>query len=175
MSAAVFAAAVIPASCRIVVRNATYFSRYSFSRIVLQVVIAIGQPEAALIEIEDVVRRLLRIAIDVADHGVDQIQLEELAEMLRQIGLRLDRVDRRQLAIERREAELLDQRFVHEALVEVADLLRLGSRCLRRRLARFLDDGLEVGLGFVEQHVECAVGGLSAGISVFVNQPPLTC
>ena len=41
-----------------------------------------------------------------------------------------DRRDRRQLAVERRDAERLDARLVHEALVEVADLLadRAGRR-----------------------------------------------
>ena len=55
-------------------------------------------------------RRLLRVAVDVADDRVDQIQLEEAREVARQVGLGLDGVDGVELRLERREAELFGAR-----------------------------------------------------------------
>jgi hypothetical protein len=58
-------------------------------RIVLQVVIAIGQSEPALEDIQNVVIGLAGIAVHESDQRIDQIQLEHPAEVAREIALAL--------------------------------------------------------------------------------------
>ena len=72
--------------------------------VVLQVVVAIGQAEAALEDVEDVLVRLLRVAVDVADDRIDQVELEEVREVPGEVGLGLERVDGVELRLERRDA-----------------------------------------------------------------------
>jgi hypothetical protein len=131
--------------------------------VVLQVVIAIGQSKSALIDIQNVFAGLLRITVDIADDRVEQVELEEVREVAGQISFGLQRIDRIELRLERRDAEIFGALFIHEALVEVADFLRFRARRLGRRLRRFFDDGAKVGLRFVEQDVECPVRCLVRG------------
>jgi hypothetical protein len=57
--------------------------------------------------VEDVVGWLLRVAVNVADDWIDQIELEEAREMAGEIALGLDRVDGVELNLERRDARAL--------------------------------------------------------------------
>src|SRR5205085_7969727 len=70
------------------------------------------------------------------------VEAEERADLQRTLGERdvhdvvrcLDRVDARQLGVERMNTLLLDPRGIHRRRPEVADLLRVASGCgLRRR------------------------------------------
>jgi hypothetical protein len=131
--------------------------------VVLQVVIAIGKTKTALVDIENVLARLLRIAVDVADDRVEQIELEEMREVPREIALGLERIDRIELRLERRDAQFFGALFIHEALVEVADLLRFRARRLGGGFGGLFDDRSQVSLCLVEQDVEGAVGGLVRG------------
>ena len=61
---------------------------------------------------------------------------------------------------ERREAPFLEPRLVHEAVVEIANLLRLRPRRRVRRSSDVLDDPSELFLGVIAELVERAVARL---------------
>jgi hypothetical protein len=125
-------------------------------RVILQVVIAVGQPERGFAD-EDAV------AIGISEIR-RQLHIEQrcetrLAEQPRHCLGRLGRRDALQIRLRRREPALLDRRLVHVGGVVIADLL-LGSARRRVRGGGLLDDAAHALLGELIEPVE----GTEAGV-----------
>ncbi len=128
--------------------------------LVVEVIIAIGQAQAALAQIDDVLAGVPVVLMDDwRERRIDAKDVEARHQR-RDVALVLDRIEAREQRSERLGTELLDLRFVHEAVVEIADFLRLGAGRGIRRLGYVLDDRLELQLGVFAQLVEGAVTGL---------------
>ena len=132
-------------------------------RVFLEVIVAIGQAEAALVEDPDVSRRVSRVLSHAEGEARVHAREMQLGKDGRKVVGRLQLRDRRENRGERRRAGLLAGRCVHAGRVEVRDLL-LG-RTLRP--VRFLGGLLEnllhdvaVAVGeLFEAAVARAVGG----------------
>ena len=121
-----------------------------------EVVVTLRQAESRLEQPQRVDLWILGVGKDLrADRVVDHQQLRA-RQVVEQLLAVLDRRDAVELGLQRREAQLLGPRLVHEAGVEVADQLLVGAR---RGLGarRFLDDHVQVLLGGVRQDRERAV------------------
>ena len=126
-------------------------------RVVFQVVVAIGQRRAALAEVQRDLRRIAGVSLDEAADGTGQAEHRQLARNVRHLGGRRDRVDLGEVRLERRRSCGVDVRFVDEARVEVADLLRGAAGLLVLVAAELLDERVEIGLGLVRELHERAV------------------
>ena len=123
-------------------------------RIIFQVVVAIRESEPALNHIKNLAIGLLRIAIDEPDERVDQIQLEHARKVPREVAFALQAIDRRELVLQWRESQLFDSGLVHEALVEVTDLLRVAADRFVGGRGGFFGNRAQVSLRLVDEHVE---------------------
>jgi hypothetical protein len=125
-----------------------------------QVVVAVGQAEAALAEVDDVLGRILVVLVDAtaersidADHAVMGDESWQVVDA----GHRVDAVE---LGLQRLHAEGFELAFIHEARIQVADLLL--ARIVRG-LLRVLDDDAQVRERLVVELVERAIAGLVGG------------
>ena len=108
----------------------------------LQVVLAFRQAEAALHGVRDVHRGILEVAERAeAEQRLDALRVPRVDER-DDVFLRLQRVDLREVGLDRVVTGLLDARLIHRRGVEVADLLRVGAR-LGGFLRALLEDLLE--------------------------------
>ena len=101
--------------------------------VVLQVVVAIGQRRAALDEIQRHLRRVAGVGLDETADRAGRPITDSRPSRLGELPRVRDRVDFREPRLQRIGAELVELRFVHEAGVEIADLLRRAARLLVRR------------------------------------------
>ncbi len=147
----------MPASSNIFAMWATYFSRIVLV-LVVAVVRLVGQAEAALSQVEDVAVGLPGVGVDVGAERLADALAAQFGQGANQVVLAVDRLDLRQLVLDRRQPEFLDPILVHEAGEQVADLLGLGAGGVVSPGGDFLDDRPEVGLGLLPKGVERAVG-----------------
>ena len=124
----------------------------------LEVVVAVRQAEARLVEIDDVLGRVLRVLVHVRLVGHVDADGVEVRDQCGNLLLVLERGDLREVRLERLEPQLLDLGLVHEAVVEVADLLGVGVAA--GGLGRVFDDAAQLHLGVVGDLVEAAVARL---------------
>ncbi len=131
------------------------------SRVLVQVVVALAQAEAALAGGGRVHGRILRVGAHAQAHR----QVDErrpLAHQAHQVGPGLDGVDLRQVRPQRTHAGGVDGRGVHVAVVEVGDL-GAGAAGRLRLAGQAFDDRLDARVGQVVEHRERAVVGLVGG------------
>ncbi len=125
--------------------------------VVLQVVVPVGEAEAALVEDPDVARGVPRVLRDAEAEARVRAREVQLGEDGGQVVGRLQLRDRREGRRERGGAGLLARRGVHAGRVEVGDFL---LRCALRPVGlpgRLLEDRLHDVAVAVRQRVEAAV------------------
>ena len=139
--------------------------------VVRQVIVAVGQAEAALQQIGNVLRRIGQAlgheqaeqVIGLEIGGIDRIDVgaQSGTEVLRQRGLVFEAGDRVEFRLQWRESALLDAGGVHVGVVGVGDarFITAGGRLGR---GDALDQLLLALLGLVE-HVEEGAGGGTIG------------
>jgi hypothetical protein len=143
--------------------------RTDLGEVVVVVVRLVGQAEAALGQVDDVLVGLLGVGVDpVVEDARHTLQLE-LPEDRDQAGQILGLADQRELVGDRLGAQLLDRLGVHEARVEVGDLPRLAALRVAGR-GGLLDDRPDVLLGGVPERVERTVDRLVRG-NLVLSQP----
>ena len=138
---------------------AWYFVRVLLQlRVGFEVVVAIGEAEAALRQIENGRLGILCVPVHSAADERRHVQHQHARHVARQVGLARERVDSRELRIERTLPQLVDARLVHERCEEISELLLIGSWRLVRRLRGPFRDGAESLLRPVDGLVEPAIG-----------------
>ncbi len=131
----------------------------------MQVVVAVGQAEPALVDEHGVTVRVLVVRPDADEEQRALIGLGRCAHQRGELAAVLHGLHRIEVGPHWPGALRIHRRLVHEGLVEGADLARdvlcvgLG-RGLGRRLVQ---DGVDPGLGKVAQDVDRAVPGQVAG------------
>ena len=132
-------------------------------RIVREVIVAIGQQGPALEHADDGWSGVERVDAGGAAERPAGGDRRQVARLGRQIARRLDRVDPAQLGLDRGGAELLEARLVHDAGVEIGDLL--GGRSARpvRTRGDLFDDRAQIEVGAVGDLGERAVADAIAG------------
>ena len=102
--------------------------------IVLQVVVSIRQCRAALSNPGEIPRRILVVGADEESNRPADPDNPSLTKVSNHVFGGFDLINRRKLSLQRIQAILLDQLFVHIAAIKVADLF--GDRIVRvlRRL-----------------------------------------
>jgi len=122
------------------------------ARVVLQVVFALRQVDAALRNVDDVA---VGVAVIEADAGAERAVQRHVGrgDQLGDFDVILQRRNACEIRLDRRETRALDRVGVHIGAVVVADLLLDGTG--RGGLAReFLDDRAHFTVRLVAQHVE---------------------
>ena len=109
-------------------------------------------------DVEDGGRRILRVAVHEPADQRGHVQHVHAAHVAREVGLGRERVDPRQLGIERLTAERVYAGLVHEAGEEVAELLAIRAGRLVGGFRGPFGDGAQPFLGLVDRFVEPAVG-----------------
>ncbi len=130
-----------------------------FRVIVLEVIVPIRQAEPALVELEDVTRRVACVLRDADIVGSRDIDLLKTSDDVRQLFLAAQRLDGHQVCFERVHADGFDSRLIHETGIQIADLLRFRAGRMAGR-CRLLDDIVQLVLRDVGQLVVEAIGGL---------------
>ena len=128
--------------------------------LVLQIVIAIRQPEAALARHRDHPRAVLEILHLTQGQRRLDADRQKMCQGLRQLVARGDGGYARKLRRERRRAGRIDRSLIHAARVEIGDLAlrRAGSPVLpRERLDQVTDENLVL---LFEQRVDAPVGAV---------------
>jgi hypothetical protein len=127
--------------------------------VVHQIIVAIGQAQAALGKAHDDLFRVLVVGRDITAKGLVHAPSIGLADGRQQIGLAVDGGDFGQQWLHRGQALGLDPGFIHERRIEIADLAgdtARGSAGVRR--SRF-DDGTHLRAGlFVHVHCDADIG-----------------
>ena len=129
---------------------------------------ACPSPDCA--DLDGVLFGVALVGADAHREGQPDAKASGPGKRRRQLAAVADAGDRAQLVLQRRDAQRLEPRLVHEALVEVADLLavRAGGR-LRPRLG--LDDGSHGLLAAIAEDAERAVTGPIGGDRRVVDPP----
>ncbi len=127
--------------------------------VILEVVVAIRQPQAALIDLESVVGRITRVLRYAHIVRSGDIDLLETSDDVGYFLLVVQRPNRREVCLKRMQTGSFDPRLVHETGVEVADLLRLGSGSVGRS-GRALEDRAQLFQRDIGQLVVQTVRGL---------------
>jgi hypothetical protein len=128
--------------------------------LVVEVVIAIGQAQPTLTKVDDVLAGIPVVLMDDRrERRIDSTDVEA-RQQCRDVAFVLGGVDAREKRGEWLDTLVLNLRLVHEAVVQIADFLRLGARGDIRRFRDFFDDRLELQLGVFAQLVERAVACL---------------
>src|SRR5690606_6027614 len=123
---------------------------------VREVVVAIRHAETALVQVGGVLRRILVVDADEQHEWMTDEEPLRVADVSCELFLARDPLDAGELLLERPQACRLDRGFVHEARIEVADLLNVATaRCAGLR--GFLQDVSQILLRAVLQQTECAV------------------
>ena len=132
------------------------------TRIVSQVVVAVRQREAALVDHTQVLRRILAIDRDVEREWLSDAESLCVTDVACEIGTRANGVDQRKLLLERLQPFRLDTRLIHEACIQIPHLLLIGS--LRGiRGCRLFENCAQMPLRAIGQQGECAVVGTISG------------
>lgn len=131
--------------------------------IIAEIIIAIRQVQPGLIDIADILGRILEILVDEKYEGRLHSSFAGIREIFRQVFFPVQAFDPGQILLQRRQAEFLDPRAVHVAEVEITDLLLVGAVRLVAGLSGILDDPALVGLAFIEEFGKGAVVGFVGG------------
>ena len=119
--------------------------------VLLQVIVTVGHTQTALADIGDVPGRLAHILADVDAVRARDADLGQVGRQGRDALLVLERADARQLAGQRLVAQAFTAFGVHEAGVQVADLLGFAASLGALVLLRGLDDGQQLRRGVLAQ------------------------
>ena len=141
-------------------------------RVVLQVVVAIGQRRAALDR--DRARPASGSPASASmkpPTGPGSPITDSRPSSFGQLPRVCDRVDLREPRLQRIGAELVERGFVHEAGVEVADLLRRAARLLVLVAGQLFDERVEIRFRFLVELDERAVHRPIGG-NLRLRQPP---
>ena len=109
--------------------------------LVVEVVITIRQAQPALAEIDDVLRGIPVVLMNlrrIRRVDADAVQVRNQRRDLLPV---LERVDARELGVQRLEAEFFELCLIHETVIQVANLLRVRAGRSVHRLRHVLDDG----------------------------------
>ena len=130
--------------------------------IVGQVIVAIGQAQPGLIQVEDVLGRLL--AVLVHPRGQQRAQPQPLlpADLAGDLALAGQLADALEVGLQRAQPQLVRRRLVQERPIEIGDLLPLGTGLLLHG-RQLIDQRADVRAGVVVQLREHRVVGLVRG------------
>ena len=129
-------------------------------RLFREVVVAVGEAQAALVEVHDDHFGILRVgATSGVEETTDAVAVE-LAHQLGQVGLVVEAVDHVEIRLQFAVAASVDGDGVHACIVEVTDLL--GYAALRGAgvLRHLIDDVLDQQLVALVNLGEGSVGGV---------------
>ena len=127
-------------------------------RIPARVVRAVGQQRAAGDDADDGGAGMERIRARRSRKRPADADRRQAARFGGEIRRRLDRVDARQFRLERRRSQPFDRLLAGGAEIHVGDLLRRRSDRQRFPRGHVLDDGFQIGFGFVREFRERPVG-----------------
>ncbi len=95
--------------------------------VILEVVVAIRQSQAALMHDDGVLQRIPGVLIDVEIKGRGRADAIQMRNQRRNVLLVRERVDGGKFGLQRLQSQRLESRFIHEALVQIGDFLCLGA------------------------------------------------
>ncbi len=130
--------------------------------VVLEIVVAIGQAQAALIHFGNHLARVLEVGVGVeAEQYIGALAMQP-HDLARQPFLRLDGRDALEIVLQRLRTGLLDGPFIHAAGVVIADLLfvEAAARTVDRRLLENVAHNI---LAALRKFVEAPPGGTVGG------------
>ncbi|OQA07501.1 MAG: hypothetical protein BWY66_01373 [bacterium ADurb.Bin374] len=96
----------------------------------LEIVIPVGKTEAVLHEVGDVFRRVLGILVNRKRIGGTCADPVQMGDQRRNFSLGPEGVDSGEFPLERLQPEFFELRLIHEAFIQITDLLQVGTRLL---------------------------------------------
>ncbi len=126
---------------------------------IFQVIVAIRKAQSGLGRVERILGRVLLVLVHRHEEETRAETASRTSHQHCNVGLGLGVADRGQIVCDRRGVELFDPRFIHERVVERADLARVAVGG-GAGLGRILDDRADLFLRLVAERFEHAETGL---------------